>query len=144
MEDDRAISQSFSAKVGAKPDPDFRYRNARDDLRDLFENKLVPEGVAERCERAYEMLTLAINELADMRAKIENAECMRPHWAMGFSSDSVAAQAKTVALDQLWQLLHVRDQTSAVQRLREVLDRDNRARLGLPPSVDANGSNCDV
>lgn len=48
-------------------------------------------------------------------------EALRPHWAMGHTSDSVAAQASTTALSELWLLLGVTDQTAAMARLRELV-----------------------
>lgn len=48
----------------------------------------------------------------------ESLESLRPHWAQGYSSDSMAAQAATSALAGMWELLGVDNQTSAMQRLR--------------------------
>lgn len=43
---------------------------------------------------------------------------MRPHWALGYNDASVAAQANATALNQLWTLLGVNNQTSAVTALQ--------------------------
>lgn len=59
----------------------------------------------------------AERRLAEAVATYEN---LRPHWAKGYSSDSSAAQAATSALLQLWDLLHVKDQTAAVQKVKEL------------------------
>ena len=48
-------------------------------------------------------------------------DSMRPHWAEGHTSDSVAAQAKTIALSQVWGLLGVDNQTACMDRLRELM-----------------------
>lgn len=55
-------------------------------------------------------------------------ESMRPHWAKGYTDDSMAAQAQTTALAQLWDALGVKDQTAAIQRVKKLLDQE--------PSVD--------
>lgn len=60
-------------------------------------------------------------ELDQARAKIESLESLRPHWAQGYSSDSIAAQTATAALSQLWRLLGVPHQTAAVEKLRSLV-----------------------
>jgi len=60
-------------------------------------------------------------QLAEANRKIEDYEAMRPHWAKGYSSDSIAAQSATSALSTLWKMLGVPHQTAAVQRLRELV-----------------------
>jgi hypothetical protein len=47
-------------------------------------------------------------------------EAMRPHWAQGYTSDSMAAQAKTTALSEIWEFLNVKNQTAAMAKLREL------------------------
>lgn len=59
----------------------------------------------------------------ELHAKVEALEALRPHWAQGHSSDSAAAQAATVALAGLWQLLCTDNQTEAVERLKGLIDR---------------------
>ena len=54
------------------------------------------------------------------RQSVEALEALRPHWAQGYSSDSVAAQAAVSALSELWRLLCVDNQTTAMGRLREL------------------------
>ena len=66
------------------------------------------------------------------RKMLENAttyERLRPHWAKGYTSDSMAAQASTSALSELWTILEVDNQTAAVVRLRQLIARDNGGRL---------------
>lgn len=51
-------------------------------------------------------------------------ESIRPHWAQGYTSDSMAAQAQTAALSQLWELLNVKDQSAAVAKIKKLLDEE--------------------
>lgn len=53
------------------------------------------------------------------------AEQMRPHWAKGFTDDSMAAQAQTNALSELWVMLGVENQTAAVERLQALIRQDD-------------------
>ncbi len=69
--------------------------------------------------------------VAELRRKedaIRALERLRPHWARGFSSDSIAAQTATIALNQLWEMLGARNQTEAVQKLRSLI-----AEIGIRP-----------
>ncbi|TIL38566.1 hypothetical protein [Mesorhizobium sp.] len=52
---------------------------------------------------------------------VESLERLRPHWAQGYSSDSMAAQATTTALSSVWTLLGVNNQTAAMARIRDLL-----------------------
>lgn len=45
-------------------------------------------------------------------------ERMRPHWAMGYSSDSEAAQTAISALSAVWEMLGVKNQTDCMGKLR--------------------------
>lgn len=63
-------------------------------------------------------------ELDEAKAKIEHLEQLRPHWAQGYSSDSIAAQTATSALSSLWALLGVPHQTAAVARLRRLVGKE--------------------
>ena len=62
----------------------------------------------------------ARKELAKLRQQVEHLESLRPHWAKGYSSDGVAAQCATDALNQLWKLLGVSHQTAAVEALKRL------------------------
>lgn len=79
------------------------------------------------------MTTAAEAAIVDLRAEIATLESLRPHWAKGYSSDSVAAQAKTNALAQVWDLLGVDNQTACMDRMRELVDR---------PTLDAYQAAC--
>lgn len=48
-------------------------------------------------------------------------EQLRPVWAQGWTSDSMAAQASASALSALWKALGVTDQTAAMARMRQLL-----------------------
>lgn len=64
-------------------------------------------------------------ELDEAKARIEHLESLRPHWAQGYSTDSIAAQTATSALVSIWKMLGVENQTSAMARLRQLLgDRE--------------------
>lgn len=68
-------------------------------------------------------LATHVAALTEQHAReIAALESLRPHWAQGYSSDSVAAQASTAALSQLWDMLKVKSQTDAVQCLQALLD----------------------
>lgn len=60
-------------------------------------------------------------EIEQLNGRIEMLEQLRPHWAQGHTSDSMAAQASTAALSSIWQLLGVDNQTAAMEKLRRVI-----------------------
>lgn len=78
--------------------------------------------------------------------EVASLEALRPHWAQGYTSDSVAAQASTAALSQLWDMLKVESQTDAVIRLRAVTEawRNSEALVkrvaGLNPDAGEIGA----
>ena len=55
----------------------------------------------------------------ELKQQKEYTELMRPHWAQGYSNDSIAAQASTSALADVWDILGVKNQTACMERLRE-------------------------
>lgn len=57
----------------------------------------------------------------ELRERIARLEKLRPHWAQGFTDDSVAVQCATDALQALWDLLGVDNQTDAVKTLTELI-----------------------
>ncbi|MGY2429595.1 hypothetical protein [Pseudomonas tolaasii] len=61
------------------------------------------------------------DEIDELRNKVEALEAMRPHWAKGYTSDSVAAQGQTSALSQVWEALGVNDQTACILKLRALI-----------------------
>lgn len=62
-----------------------------------------------------------LDHITDLEARAEKAEAalkrLRPHWAQGYTDDSVAAQMQTAALSQIWEALGVNNQTDAMQKL---------------------------
>lgn len=65
-------------------------------------------------EQVDQRLAAAIKRAEDAEKSLDE---MRPVWAMGHTSDSVAAQSLTVALARLWAILGVNNQTDAVAAL---------------------------
>lgn len=80
-------------------------------------------------------LVKPIQELLDATAALIEAEKsrgdaaekileeLRPVWAQGHSSDSVAAQVTSTAIGQIWRELGVENQTDAMSALRELQER---------------------
>ena len=58
----------------------------------------------------------------DAKVAKQALEDLRPHWAKGYSSDSIAAQVTTAALSGLWKLLKVDNQTAAMMKLQELIN----------------------
>jgi hypothetical protein len=67
-------------------------------------------------------------EIARLKGRIEHLEEIRPHWAKGYSGDSIAAQAATGALSSLWKQLGVRNQTDAEQMISRLMKNRERER----------------
>lgn len=91
-------------------------------------------------------------KLANVEGQLAAVERLRPMWAQGHSTDSVAAQVSAAALTSLWDLLGVGNQTSAVVKLKQLLrvsaERDALAAKlaeleGQPPVAYANGDALD-
>lgn len=71
---------------------------------------------------AINMIQQFINDKVKVyKDKIEYLEKQRPHWAKGYTSDSIAAQTTTIALQEIWDLLSVDNQTDAIQQLKDIL-----------------------
>lgn len=78
---------------------------------------LVDARFADLCGEAADALEPALREAQ----KVPHLEAMRPNWAKGYSSDSIAAQCSANALSSLWELLGAKDQTEAAEKLRQAL-----------------------
>lgn len=76
-----------------------------------------------RTQRVAMIQCAVAGALEEQEARIAELEALRPHWAQGHSDDSIAAQASTAALSELWQILGVDNQTSAVSKLRELKEK---------------------
>ena len=61
--------------------------------------------------------------------EISHLEEMRPFWAEGWSSDSVAAQTATGALSSIWRCLGVKDQTACMYALEELKKHKENGRM---------------
>jgi hypothetical protein len=70
--------------------------------------------IADEMERVYKLMI-------DANKSIDALESLRPLWALGHTSDSVAAQVNATAIAGLWKMLGVDNQTAACQKLRELL-----------------------
>lgn len=62
-------------------------------------------------------------QIGELQSTIKVLEAARPHWAQGYTSESVAAQSLQVALSELWELLGAEDQTEAVGSLKYLIDQ---------------------
>ena len=58
--------------------------------------------------------------IKELECEISHLEEMRPFWAKGYSSDSMAAQSATGALSSIWSYLGVQDQTACMDALEEL------------------------
>ena len=65
-------------------------------------------------------------DISNLEKNIEHLEELRPEWAQGYTSDSMAAQYSTDAKKQLWKLLGAEDQTQAVQAIRDLKRKELR------------------
>lgn len=70
-------------------------------------------------DNLHKALAYHISDMTEKHAgEIAALEALRPHWAQGHSSDSVAAQASTAALSQIWEALGATNQTEAMERVK--------------------------
>lgn len=74
-----------------------------------------------------ELLALT-EEVGDLRSEnrrlqqsIEVLEGFRPHWAKGYTDDSVAAQTYMTATMGMWEALGVGNQTEAIQAIKDLI-----------------------
>jgi hypothetical protein len=70
-------------------------------------------------EEEYQALNRENQRLA---TQLEAVESLRPNWVKGYTSDSMAAQGATNALQSVWTLLKVKDQTACMLVLQKLLD----------------------
>lgn len=61
--------------------------------------------------------------IAQLEAANRVAEDMRPFWAKGYTSDSIAAQSACGALHRIWQVLGVTNQTQAILKLEKLVGK---------------------
>lgn len=72
------------------------------------------------CSAAQAIRMLA-DELNLAEARVAAAELLRPFWANGYTSDSIAAQSMSCALAEIWKILGVSNQTEAMEKLRNLV-----------------------
>jgi hypothetical protein len=89
--------------------------------RDNFAAKHVNPAL-ELLEATKAVVAAAEKKAADATAVLEE---LRPVWAQGWTSDSVAAQASAGALAELWKELGVDNQTAAMEALRALKAGDD-------------------
>ena len=65
-------------------------------------------------EKEYRQLQL---ELTNANKALRGLELLRPQWAMGYTSDSMAAQASSGALQHVYNALEVTNQTECMGKL---------------------------
>jgi ribulose bisphosphate carboxylase small subunit len=99
----------------AMSDQQRRYMHARNDFKRFHVDK------------AQELIDAAdaVFDAAEIRVKQTEQvmEQLRPVWAHGWSSDSEAAQASANALSEIWAELGVKNQTEAMETLRDLRER---------------------
>ena len=69
-------------------------------------------------QEAASAIRALIGMVRDKDRSVAALESLRPHWAQGYSSDSLAAQSSSAALSQIWTELGVDNQTDAMEVLR--------------------------
>ena len=72
----------------------------------------------------HELVPLAnggVERIVELEQKVATLEKLRPFWAQGFNSTSVAAQTLTSALAQVQEVLGTRNQTETMQKLRALV-----------------------
>lgn len=88
----------------------------------------------------------ARKEITQLREQVAAEIKQRPKWAYGFSNDSVAAQVAMSALQSIWEILGVSDQTAAMQELKRLSDSrrkpcrsDGRCQYAIDVGMEAEG-----
>lgn len=59
-----------------------------------------------------------------LEREVKALESLRPAWAQGWSSDSIAAQLASNAMLDMWEALGVSNQTDAMNRINSLLKED--------------------
>mgnify|MGYP003691383551 CR=1 FL=1 len=91
-------------------------------LLDLEERvtKLEENSDVDGVEVEYIRVDIHEARIKRLEDEISHLEEMRPFWAKGYSSDSMAAQTATGALSSIWRCLGVKDQTACMYALEEL------------------------
>ncbi len=64
-----------------------------------------------------------LNKYTEALDKVNVLEKLRPLWAHGFSSDSVAAVSWMNAASNMWDILGADNQTDAMMKLRKLVSK---------------------
>lgn len=107
----------------AEHDYDNGYRAGMQKMRDLAQARI--DEMEENSDLGgdeVEYIRVDIHEarIKKLEDEISHLEEMRPFWAKGYSSDSVAAQTATSALSSIWLYLGVKDQTACMHALEDL------------------------
>ena len=90
-------------------------------MRDLKRYAMARDRLRKTIDPIEEYISAAEQEICELRVTVKALEELRPMWAQGWTSDSMAAQASSTALSEIWQLLGARDQTDAMGRIRALI-----------------------
>lgn len=86
----------------------------RDELLDAIADNFVVLNDANKRPTSISLMRSRIEKL---ERQLETERSMRPQWAQGFTSDSMAAQSTSTAMHQLWKMLGASNQTEAIMKL---------------------------
>ena len=59
----------------------------------------------------------------DLQGKVDRLEKLRPHWAKGYTDDSIAAQTYLVALNEVYDALGVKTQTDCMKAIHKLKEK---------------------
>ncbi|MGH8010350.1 MAG: hypothetical protein ACREQ3_25430 [Candidatus Binatia bacterium] len=108
-------SEGWDVAVIEDPEGDYVTRSQAEEL--LAAERAETERWQSIAKTRWQKLGKALADNAALTARIDVLESLRPHWAKGYSSDSIAAQAATTALTELWKILGASNQTEAVSKV---------------------------
>lgn len=87
---------------------------------------LLPTGVSKYIAKLREEVSVVSSDNERLENTISALEELRPHWAQGYTDDSMAAQASTNAKADMWKLLNASSQTEAMSKLRTLIERSEQ------------------
>ena len=73
-------------------------------------------------EPGYRLIQLR-PRCADLAQQIAYLESLRPHWAKGYTDDSIAAQTYLAALNQIYDALGVKTQTDCMKAIHKLKEK---------------------
>jgi hypothetical protein len=107
----------------AEHDYDNGYRAGMQKMRDLAQariDEMEENSDVDGDEIEYIRVDIHEARIKKLEDELSHLEEMRPFWAKGYSSDSMAAQTATGALANIWRCLGVKDQTACMYALKEL------------------------